>query len=249
MERQQKAWPCCPIGSKKSHCWSRGCEFDPSPALDFHGDKSWKNFNGHSPPFADSRRAVVSNKRKFIHWALVNSVVRLTDCLDMTIDVDWDLKLHQTKNGYKNLHLSSFQCEMLLPVLYNKSSWVAPLLNSYIACIGILLLALFFCAVTLVVLHFICLFDLIIYVPVNNLSVISGQVFLGWTSTNQGLMCLAQGHNAVTSVRLKPTALGSCHESSTLPLSHCAPWLVVIHLIIQSWNYDLFNFELFVVDC
>ena len=38
-----------------------------------------------------------------------------------------------------------------------------------------------------------CLFDLILYFPVNNLSVMSGQVFLGRTSTKLGLMCLAQG--------------------------------------------------------
>ena len=31
-----------------------------------------------------------------------------------------------------------------------------------------------------------------------------GQVFLGWTSIKQGLMCLAQGHNEVTPVRLEP---------------------------------------------
>ena len=40
------------------------------------------------------------------------------------------------------------------------------------------------------------LFYLILYVSVNNISVLSGWVFLGWTSTKQGLMCLAQGHNA-----------------------------------------------------
>ena len=33
-----------------------------------------------------------------------------------------------------------------------------------------------------------------------------GRVFLGLTSTKLGLMCLAQGHNAVTPVRLKPVA-------------------------------------------
>ena len=50
----------------------------------------------------------------------------------------------------------------------------------------------------------------------------SGLFFLGWTSTKQGLMCLAQGHKAVTPVRLK--TLQPLHlESSTLPLSHCAP--------------------------
>ena len=40
--------------------------------------------------------------------------------------------------------------------------------------------------------------------PVNNFSVMLGQVFLGWTSTKQGQMCLAQGHNTVTPVRLEP---------------------------------------------
>ena len=46
--------------------------------------------------------------------------------------------------------------------------------------------------------------DLVLYVPVNNFLVMSGWVFLGWTITKQGLMCLAQGHNAVTPVRLEP---------------------------------------------
>ena len=40
-------------------------------------------------------------------------------------------------------------------------------------------------------------------------------VFLGWTSTKLGLMCLAQGHNVVTPVRLKPTALQSWVKHST----------------------------------
>ena len=37
-------------------------------------------------------------------------------------------------------------------------------------------------------------------------------------------MSLAQGHNTVTPVRLKPAAPRL--KSSTLPLSHCAPYLV-----------------------
>ena len=49
------------------------------------------------------------------------------------------------------------------------------------------------------------LFDLILYIPVNNFSLMWGQVFLGCTSTNQRLMCLAKGHNAVTPMRLKHT--------------------------------------------
>ena len=39
--------------------------------------------------------------------------------------------------------------------------------------------------------------------PINNLSVINGQVFLSWASTKLGLMCLAQGHNTVTPVRFR----------------------------------------------
>ena len=31
------------------------------------------------------------------------------------------------------------------------------------------------------------------------------RVLLGWTSTMQGIMCLAQGHKAVTLVMLEPT--------------------------------------------
>ena len=38
-----------------------------------------------------------------------------------------------------------------------------------------------------------CIFELC-YIPVNNFSVMSGRVFLGWTSTKPWLMCLAQGN-------------------------------------------------------
>ena len=56
--------------------------------------------------------------------------------------------------------------------------------------------------------------------PINNLSVKQGRVFLGWTSTKLGLMCLAQGHNAETLVRLKPVANRSrVKHSTTEPLS------------------------------
>ena len=49
------------------------------------------------------------------------------------------------------------------------------------------------------------LFDLMLYVPVNNsFSVMSRQVFLDQTSTKQELMCLAQVHTAVRRVRLEP---------------------------------------------
>ena len=67
---------------------------------------------------------------------------------------------------------------------------------------------------------FVCLFDLILYVPVNYFSVMSGRVFLGWTSTKQGLMCLAQGHNTVTPVRLEPATSRSWVKHFTNELLH-----------------------------
>ena len=51
---------------------------------------------------------------------------------------------------------------------------------------------------------FVCLFDLILYVPVNIFSAMSERVLLGWTSTKQRIKCLAQGHNTVPPVRLEP---------------------------------------------
>ena len=44
----------------------------------------------------------------------------------------------------------------------------------------------------------ICLHVLLLYVPINNFSVMSGHlsVFLGYTSTQQRIKCLVQGHRA-----------------------------------------------------
>ena len=67
---------------------------------------------------------------------------------------------------------------------------------------------------------FVCLIWFDSLRPIDNLSVIKECVFLGWTSTKLGLMCLPQEHNSVTPVRLEPRPLSL--ESSTLPLSHCA---------------------------
>ena len=58
-------------------------------------------------PSADSRRVVVSYKRKYVHKVLVNRLVKLaqekcmnksTDSPNMTISVDWDIK-HQNKQA------------------------------------------------------------------------------------------------------------------------------------------------------
>ena len=53
------------------------------------------------------------------------------------------------------------------------------------------------------------------------------QVFLGRTTTKQGLIRLAQGHNTVTQRSLNVQPLGL--ESSALSRSHCAPsWIVIL---------------------
>ena len=97
-----------------------------------------------------------------------------------------------------------------------------------------------------------------------NFSVMSGRVFLVWTSTKQGLMCLAQGHNAVMPVRLEPAtplsqgkhyhwaiALPTCMrkgQSSSVNLNHTwqchRQWTVAtFHLHLkgpaQTWFHKL----------
>ena len=66
----------------------------------------------------------------------------------------------------------------------------------------------------------VCLFDLILYVPVNNFSVMSGRVFLGWTSTKQGLMCLARTQRSDTDEdrTLNPSVSSQAPYQSTEPL-------------------------------
>ena len=60
------------------------------------------------------------------------------------------------------------------------------------------------------------LFGFILYVPVNSFSVMPGWIFLGWTSTKQGIKCLAQGHSLVTPVKLESAIPGSRVKLSTI---------------------------------
>ena len=62
--------------------------------------------------------------------------------------------------------------------------------------------------------------------PINNLSVIKRRVFLGWTSTKLGLMFLLKDTTQWRRWGLNPRPFGL--ESSTLPLSHCAPWRMAV---------------------
>ena len=74
------------------------------PATFFRGYWSWNHFYGHSFPSADSISSVVNYWRNDVHLVLVNrlgslprnSMVRLTDHLDMTNVVDWDVKPHKS---------------------------------------------------------------------------------------------------------------------------------------------------------
>ena len=71
-----------------------------SPATFFRGVWSWNHFYGHYIPGADSSRAVVNLLPKRCAFGTGsrlgslprNSVVMLTDRLDMIIIVDWDVK-------------------------------------------------------------------------------------------------------------------------------------------------------------
>ena len=88
-------------------------------------------------------------------------------------------------------------------------------------------------------------FDLILYIPSTIFhAVIKGWVFLGGTSTKLGLMCLAQGHNAVTSVRLKQAAPRSRVKHSTTEPLRSLPgvWAirfraieVLLYFFLLSW--------------
>ena len=62
--------------------------------------------------------------------------------------------------------------------------------------------------------------------PINNLSVIKGRVFLGWTSTKIGLMFLLKDTKQWRRWGSNPRPLGL--KSSTLALSHCAPYPPVV---------------------
>ena len=53
-----------------------------------------------------------------------------------------------------------------------------------------------------------------------DLGINKGRVFLGWTSTKLGSMCLAQGHNAVTPMRLESAAPWSPVKHSTTESLH-----------------------------
>ena len=75
--------------------------------------------------------------------------------------------------------------------------------------------------------------------PINNLSVIKGRVFLGWTSTKLGLMFLLKDttHRRWWGSNQRPLGL----DSSTLPLSHCAPQVedsrsASVHLSNVHWS-------------
>ena len=79
----------------------------------------------------------------------------------------------------------------------------------------------------------ICLVDLIPYIPVNIFSVMSS-----WVEPVLRLMCLAQGHNIVTPVRLKPaTPLSQVKHSTTEALRS----LYLIYIFIYYDTDSLSN--------
>ena len=79
------------IGSEFD-CWYSDREFDPGPIPSCR--LIMKYFLSSFSSFSDSRRDIVSNKRKRVHKVLPGlslprkSVVRLTDHLDMAMTID-----------------------------------------------------------------------------------------------------------------------------------------------------------------
>ena len=65
------------------------------------------------------------------------------------------------------------------------------------------------------------LFGLILNVPVNDFSVMSGRVLLGCISTKQLIKGLAQGHNTVTlpAVRLEPYCFSKRTDGTGLQIN------------------------------
>ena len=79
------------------------------------------------------------------------------------------------------------------------------------------------------------LFDLILYIPVNNFSVLWGRVSLGWSRTKQGLQYIAQGHIAVMPVRIELATPGSWVKLSTIePLWSPTSKLIKIHHLMNN---------------
>ena len=76
---------------------------------------------------------------------------------------------------------------------------------------------------------FICFVWFDSFRPINNLSVIKGRVFLGWTSTKLGVMFLLKDRTQWRRWCSNPQPFGL--ESSTLPLSHS--------VVNQMWYFEL----------
>ena len=68
------------------------------------------------------------------------------------------------------------------------------------------------------------IFFLFFYVPVNNFSVMSGQVFLDWTRTKQRIKCLAQGGSSSQRDNFE-----DCNNYRNLPM--CSVICVLLNLI------------------
>ena len=89
----------------------------------------------------------------------------------------------------------------------------------------------------------ICLFDLVLYVPVNNLLVISGWVFLCWTSTiSKDLCVLLKDTTQWRRWGSNPRPFGL--ESRTLPLSHCNEWLASMQRVNLAYGRNMSSHDI-----
>ena len=76
--------------------------------------------------------------------------------------------------------------------------------------------------------------------PVNNFAVMSGWVFLGWTSTKQWLMWLAQGHNSLMLVWLEPaTPWSRVKHSTTEPLRSLKVYHWISATVLHKYGLNI----------
>ena len=86
--------------------------------------------------------------------------------------------------------------------------------------------------IQLTIFIFFCFVFFILYIPVNNFQLCQD----GSTSTMQGIICLAQSHNKVTAVRLRPATPQSNSSTSTTELCLAAISSLKVNIQKQSIN-------------
>ena len=144
----------------------------------------------------------------WVHWRKrSNFCIKIATCVRQILNyfffvkryhISLTMKVHQVHYPRKHtayMYIILYECQTFV----NNSQWHTQLwmTSSYktsqsLCIIGVTHLLIFRfsvqCCNIFTRFLIVCLFDLILYIQVNNISVASGRVFLGWTSTKLRLM-------------------------------------------------------------